>query len=99
MSKDYPAAAKWLNDNLIPEREAEFREALDMCFDTNEKKFSHKDISMYLKNGFDSIFTSPEMSGAIKTAGRSAADCGRRMLTRQATWEHIRPRSRGISTM
>jgi hypothetical protein len=69
VSKDYPEVAKWMNDNLVPDRAAEFREALDYCFDMDEKKFSHKDISMYLKKGFDSVFSDPVMSGTIRKTG------------------------------
>lgn len=69
VGKDYPQAEKWLNDNLVPEKAAEFREVLSYCFDSNEKKFQHKDIGVYLKRGYDSIFSDPVMSGAIEKAG------------------------------
>ncbi len=57
---------------MVPERAAEFKEGLNYCFDTYEKRFSHKDMGMYLKRGYDSIFTDPVMSGAIKEAGEYA---------------------------
>jgi hypothetical protein len=69
VSKDYPEAAKWLNDNLVPDRAAEFREALNICFDADEKKFAYKDMSIYFKRGYDSVFSDPVMSGAIAKTG------------------------------
>jgi hypothetical protein len=69
LTKDYPEAAKWLNDNLIPERASEFRRALTSCFDTTEVLFSHLDIGMYLKRGYDAMFSDPVMKKVIDQAG------------------------------
>jgi hypothetical protein len=85
---------------VIPERAAEFKEALNYCFDTNEKMFSHKDIGMYLKRGYDSIFTDPVMSGAIKKAGGfPRANGADEVLLGQAIWASRRQRFLGISMM
>lgn len=67
ISHDYPNLTNWLNHELVPEYEAEFRKAEKTCFDGNDI-YKNKDIGKYLKRGLTSLYEPMPLS-VLEMAG------------------------------
>jgi hypothetical protein len=67
LAKDYPNMTEWLDQNLRPEKAKEFRKAYTQCYDSNWDAYPNRSIGIYLKDGYDSLF-SPIPSSILKSA-------------------------------
>jgi hypothetical protein len=67
IAHDYKNLSKWIDDNLEPSMEAEFKKTLRQCFNSNDM-YSNKDMGKYFKRGWNSVFD-PIPGSIIKTAG------------------------------
>jgi hypothetical protein len=56
LRKDYKNLSDWLEENLIPEKKAEFYKADAQCYDSNWADFTGKKIGSYLKKGHKSLY-------------------------------------------
>ena len=62
LSKDYKNLAKWVTDNVKPEKKAEFFRGENQCYDSNWDLFSGKQVGDYFKHGIDSLYESVPVS-------------------------------------
>jgi hypothetical protein len=67
LSHDFSNLSQWLDNNLVPERATEYRQAEHSCYEGNSK-YSNKDIGSYFKNGYDSVFEAVPAS-VLRTSG------------------------------
>ncbi|KAF2398168.1 LIP-domain-containing protein [Trichodelitschia bisporula] len=73
ISHDYPDFAQWLSENLIPEHEAEFRQAEKQCVSANHM-FENKPTEYFFKKGVAGFkeplpFNVTESAGSMGTRG------------------------------
>lgn len=66
LSHDYKNMSDWLADNLVPEKEAEYRQGDKRCVDGN-KNFTNTDMGLYMKRGYESIHETIPQSVAFAT--------------------------------
>jgi hypothetical protein len=67
IARDYRNLSKWLDENLEPATEAEFRKTARQCFNSNAM-YSNQDMGKYFKRGWKSVFE-PFPGDIIKTTG------------------------------
>jgi len=61
----------WLQENLVPENEAEFRKAESQCFDSNNNQFANMDVGKYFKRGYKSLIEDAVPASVRRVAGKS----------------------------
>jgi hypothetical protein len=71
LAHDYANLSIWLDENLIPEKAAEFRKAESQCFSSNENVFENRDMGIFFKRGFKSLVQDPIPASVMREAGES----------------------------
>jgi hypothetical protein len=69
ISHDYKNLSKWLDENLEPKWEKEFRQGEHQCF-TSNMMWENKDMDKYFKRGWKSVFD-PLPNSVIQSACES----------------------------
>jgi hypothetical protein len=95
IAHDYPNLTTWLNQELAPEHEAEFRKAEKTCFDGNEI-YKNQDIGKFFKRGLNSLYEPMPLS-VLELAGmKGISKCSMTPANdSQGQWDnadHQRPR-------
>jgi hypothetical protein len=74
LAHDYANLSAWLDENLVPETAADFRQSDRQCYVSNVETFRYMDLGKYLKRGFASIFD-PIPASVLTSAGMLCCFC------------------------
>jgi hypothetical protein len=69
LAHDYANFSKWLDENLIPDKVADFRKGERQCFRSNEKFYYNQDMGTYFKHGYKSLTEHPIPVSVMREAG------------------------------
>ncbi|KAF2397903.1 LIP-domain-containing protein [Trichodelitschia bisporula] len=68
LSHDYANLSSWLDDNLLPNRSAEYHMGERECIDGNTARFAKKNLGLFFRHGYRSIFDEVPMS-VVRSTG------------------------------